>query len=68
MEENIPRDIIGVIISYYPYTWLGVNKYFRSVSLQILSLTDKHEILALCVENGYVDLLNKILVIIAIYS
>ena len=60
--QQIPKDVIGYIITFYPYSWLSVNKYFRSVSLQVLPLEDKEKVMRCCCIWGYLDLLNQIMV------
>ena len=60
--QQIPKDVIGCIITFYPYSWLSVSKYFRSVSLQVLPLDDKHKVMHHCCEGGFLDLLNQIMV------
>ena len=60
--QQIPKDVIGYIITFYPYSWLNVSKYFRSVSLQVLPLDDKYKVILYCCQEGYLDLLNQIMV------
>ena len=62
MFQPVPKEVIGHIITFYPRSWLGVNKYFRALSLQVLSLEVKHEVLIHCCKRGYMELLKKMLV------
>ena len=58
----LPTDVIGCIITFCPYPWLSISKYFRTVSLRVLPLSDKHKVMLHCCARGYLDLLDQITV------
>ena len=60
--QLIPKDVLVYIITFYPYPWLSISRYFRSISLQVLPLDDKYKAVQHCCRQGYLDLLNQITV------
>jgi len=59
--QIFPKEILRIIISFCPHKCWRLNKYFRSVSLDVLPIKEKFSAMTYAATRGYLALLNSII-------